>query len=251
MSQFPNGLPSIGTTSGGINGLQLIPKRMFLADSLTGDWYPGGKVLDGFSARDPGNTIRVDEIRPGLELGKISNSTASGSSGTAAIGQYGAAIIGTLKAAATAGQLSFTLNLASSSVELTRRIGSAGTLVLTGQQTSTASVLSEALAFSAVGATSGIVTCSAVVNNYVAGGWVGANDGSATLVTFLCGDPTNIRVTDVNGSNMAAPLRYIPIGHTPVDTTQLINYPTTSVFQLFYKAALRVAAPAMTFSDVL
>lgn len=240
MTMFPNSLPGVGS------GFSLTPRMLFIVDTETGDFLPGGMIVDGFAARDPDNTIRTDEIRPGLVLGKI---TGTGNGTTAAtVGQLGASILGTLQAAVSTASTAMTLTLAAAR-EVVRRIGSSGTLVLTGPPTTTGTVAAQNIVFSAVTTATGVLTITAPTAAAIAGSFIGAGDGSEVPFTIFCGDVYPMRVTDVNDANQPTPLRLIPITSKPLYTTNIINYPSNAKLKAYLKSSLRTAVPGMAFSD--
>ncbi len=250
MSQFPNALPGLGSS------LTLTPRTLFIQNtSTTMDFLPGGKIIDGYATRDPDNTINVAEIRPGLLLGAISlTGTSSGAATAAQIGLLGASVIGTLTTAITnaSNVTLLTLTLVGAT-ELVRRVGTAGTLVLTGSPTAGGTVVNHTMAFSAValGTTTGSVTITNYATAFVAGSFIGANDGTAIPTTFYCGDLYSLRVTDVNNNNAAVPLRLVDCGTKVVKTGNIVNYPAAANTGLisYLKAKLRIPVPGMAFDD--
>ncbi len=245
MSQFPSSLPGIGPGS-----LTLTSRMLFVMPTNEGDFYPGGKIIDGAQSRDPGNTP-VTELRPGMILGKIT-STDSGSTVLPVVGLLAPSVIGTLSTAVTdTTNTHVTLTLASGAVELVRRLGASGTIVLTGAPTATGVVASTSVAYSAVNQSTGVVTTSALGVALTAGTLVGANDGSAVPFTVLSGNLYPTRVVDVNGSNMAAADALIPITNKPYLVDNIINYPAAANTTLitYIKSKIRVAVPGAEFSD--
>lgn len=245
MSQFPTALPGIGTA------LTATPRTVFLVETGPGDFAPIGGLIDGQAARDVGNSP-VSELRAGLILGKVTNTgTASGAATASTIGDYGAAIIGTITTAITAGgTVTSGTVTATAATELVRRVGSVGTLVLTGASSSTGTVISVTLAYSAVNTTTGVITTSNNTNGWTAGTWIGANDGSAVPTSVLVG-PWPIKVTDGNGANLQVPNTLIPITFKPYAVSSIVDYPASANTTLvtFLKTKLRIPVPAAAFSD--
>lgn len=248
MSQFPSAFPGFGPGS-----LTLTPYRVFAKPTDQRDFLAGGSIIDGAQARDPGNDI-VSELRPGLLLAKVT-STNSGATTLPVVGTYAASIMGTITTALVIASSACTLT-AASAVEVVRRIGATGTLILTGAPTATGVVAqSTGNVYTAVNTTTGVITFNSSVNTaFTAGAWVGANDGTSTPTTVLCGpgDSWVLKVTDINGTNMPnTPLPTISISTLPYDTTKIINYPaaanTTLIAKL--KTYLRVSVPGATFTD--
>ncbi len=245
MSQFPNSLPGIGPGS-----MTLTPRMLFIMDTTLGDFLPGGKIIDGNQSRDPGSSP-VSELRPGMILGKIT-STDSGSVTVPQIGLLAPSVIGTLSTAVTdTTNTHVTLTLAASAVEVVRRLGSTGTIVLTGAPTATGVVASTAVAYSAINTTTGVITTSTLGVALTAGTLVGANDGSAVPFTVLSGNLYPTKVTDFNGTSMAAADALIPITNKPYLVDNIISYPAAAntTLILYIKTKIRVAVPGAAFSD--
>ena len=137
---------------------------------------------------------------------------------------------------------------------MTRRIGSSGTLVLTGAPTATGVVATQSVAFSAVtlGTTTGTITVTAPQTAFTAGTWIGAWDGSYIPTTIFAASIYPIRMTDVNGANMVnIPNPLIPITNKPYKTANIVDYPsaTNTTLQAYLKAKLRVSVPGAAFDD--
>lgn len=251
MSQFTASTPGIGATS-----MQLIPRMIFIMDLKEGDLSPIPRMIDGSQARDPDNTITSVELRPGLLLGKIT-STASGAVTVPTIGLYGASVMGALTGAITNAttQTAGTVTLAQGT-EIIRRLGSSGTLVITGSPTATGVVVSNTIVYSAIalGASTAVITWTAPSTAYVAGSWLGANDGSAVPTTVLEGGGYNTRATDgFTGSNILAQNPRVPITCKPFFTTNIINYPASANTGLisYLKTKIRTIVPGAMFDDDL
>lgn len=247
MSQFPVSMPGIGPGS-----LTLTPRMVFVMDTSWQDFLPKGAIIDPFATRDPDNSLS-SEIRPGLILGKITNTgTASGGSTAAQVGLYGASVIGTLTAAITNATTVTAITLtAAAATELVRRVGSVGTLVLTGAPTAAGVVASNTVAYSAVNTSTGVVTVTTPATAYVAGSYIGANDGTAVPLTIFA-NTFPARMTDVNGTTLTgSPDVLIPITNKPYLTANIVNYPpAANTTQITYlKTKLRIPVPAAAFDD--
>lgn len=243
MSQFPNSLPGIGTSS----TLTLTPRTIFIVDTTTGDFLPAGAIIDGQSARDPQNPIRTDELRAGLVLGKVTTTAVLQS---ATSGMYAAAILGTLTNAFLGGTTTSGTVSTAVATELVRRSGgTSGSVVLTGTGSVSGAAVTQTVAFSNCVVATGVITLTAPATSIKVGALLGVPDGSYTPVTLEVG-PYPIRVTDINGTNQATPLPLIPVTHKTVDVNQIINYPSyDTVLTAWLKTQLRVVCPALTFSD--
>jgi len=102
---------------------------------------PQGMVLDGTKARDPDNTGYTNILRAGTILGKI---TSGGKLAPSIIGQTDAAYNG------TGTSITVTAGVA---LEIARRIGATGSILLVGPPVAGGLVRTKKVAFTAVGAT--------------------------------------------------------------------------------------------------
>lgn len=126
----------------GVGVAIVAPKReLFLSAPRDDAYFPQGGAIDGNNASDPGNPVNQYLLRAGLVLGRI---TASN--------QYGASIIGPTAAALANGGTALYVS-GPVATEINRRLGSSGTLNLTGANAAGV-VRTVAVAYSAV-ATSG------------------------------------------------------------------------------------------------
>ena len=250
MSQFPVSIPGMTPST-----LTLSPRMLFTMDAMAGDFKDSGYAFCGNSTRDPDNSaVNVAECRPGLLLGKVSSATTGVGTGgvTPIVGLYAASVIGTLTAAYAAGG---TLILsAASAAEAVRRVGTAGTLVITGAPTATGTVAQNNIVYTAINLTTGGVSLSAASTTvaYTAGSYIGALDGSATPSLVICGDLFPIRMTDINGTSQSiVPGRFIPLTMKPIYTTNIVNYPAAANTTLtaWLKSKLRTNVPGLTFDD--
>lgn len=106
-------------------------------------WLPGGGLIGGLYSRDPANTPDVTRLQAGLVLGKR---TSGGLLAPSIIGITGEALDDTetvLTVAEAVGD------------EIVRRLGSSGTLKITGPQTAAGTVRTVTMTYSAVAAASG------------------------------------------------------------------------------------------------
>ncbi len=121
------------------------------------DWLSdlsGGKLIDGVNSRDSGNTPNY-VLRAGMLMGKITSG-----------GLYAPSIIDVTAGALAGTGTSITLTPAGAA-ELIRRQGSSGTLSLTGPVAANGVSRTLAIAYSAVVASTGVVTTTAANANEV------------------------------------------------------------------------------------
>lgn len=203
------------------------PKIVFKGNMFTSD-FPQGKIISGSVSRDPTNTP-IDVLQPGVLMGKISAS-----------GKYAPAILGPTTATTAVGATSITVG-AATALELSRRIGASGTFTLTGPATAAGTIQSETVTYSAVNTTTGVITCTATINAYISGAFVGGTDGSQTPLTFV-GDGYGIQVTDTDHTtNLDVQFPVFPIAGV-VTSAQLVNWPTDTSLQAWVISRLNQAA---------
>ena len=148
----------VSATSNGLPGLKsqrtVTPRNVFVGNQVT--YLPGGKILDGSKARDPGNTGDLDVLRAGMLLGKITSG-----------GKYAPAILGLTTNAEAIGSTSIEA-AAAVVTELVRRVGASGTFKLTGPATANGVVETETVTYSAASGTT--ITCTALTKAFIAFG---------------------------------------------------------------------------------
>lgn len=187
----------------------------------------GGGLIDSTYARDPGNTSDVDKLRPGLIMGKRS-----------ADSYWAPSILGVTTNAEAIGSTSIEAS-AAVITELVRRVGSTGTFKLTGPGTAGGVVNTETVTYSAASGTT--ITCTAIVNAYVAGSFIQPTDGSETPVSFIP-DGWNIKVTDLDGNDVVGvQWPQIPVAGM-IDESQLINWPSDASLKAWLYARLNGAS---------
>jgi hypothetical protein len=170
-------------------------------------FLPGGKVIDGAKARDPGNSPDTRTLRPGLLMGRV---TASG--------KYANSTIGLTQAAILANATSLTLT-AAAALELQRRVGATGNLVLIGPPTASGTVASQTVAYSAINTTTGVVTTSAIPAAVVTASRVAQGDGSEIPLTLI-GDGYGLRLAETGDDEFPR----LPISGF-IDEARIIDWP--------------------------
>ena len=197
----------------GIRAVQVAsPRILFKASSVLPDMLPQGKLIDGTKAADPLNGTNTDVLETGVLMGKIS-----------ATGLYGASVLGVTTVANAIGDAIVTCSVATAT-ELVRRIGTSGTFTLTGPAVASGIVISATVTYSAVNLTTGVITCTALLNAFIAGSFIQPTDGSQTPITLIP-DGYGIKVSDVNGVRQTVQFPIVPIGGLLL-TSSIINYPT-------------------------
>jgi hypothetical protein len=120
-----------------------------------GKYKPGGGLIDVTRTRDVGNSDGIGILRTGLLMAYYPTAKA-----------YANFRIGTTSAALTGSGTSITIG-AAEATELVRRVGSTGSLVLTGPEAASGTVRQMTATYSAVNTTTGVVTITALGANQV------------------------------------------------------------------------------------
>lgn len=185
---------------------------------------PGGAYIDGIKSYDFNNTYYYD-LEPGLLMG-IETAT----------GGFAPAVIGVLQQAQNSGDTSLTVTPAMAA-GIVYRLGTSGSMTLTGAPTPTGTVVQATVTFSNVNLTTGVITITALGANIATGSYLGDTDGSQNPVTFI---PDGSGMTVVNEFNVpVAQVQFpvIPVGGviaTPGSgpNTGLLNYPASGYTSL-------------------
>ena len=195
-------------------------------------FLPGGRIIDGVAARDPGNADSNLTLRVGLPMGKL-----------AANGKYANAILGKTTAAVAAGAASFQMAPANAA-ELARRIGGTGIVVIVGPPAASGVVAAQTVTVTAVNSATGVVTAT-VPAAVVADSVVTAADGSGTLLTVIP-DGTG-HVIPVAGQDAEFPR--FPIGGV-IEESRLIDWPADASSRAYLRNQLStLAGGKFTFSN--
>lgn len=201
-------LPGYVTGMPGVRSVKTATHRIVFRQ---GDWLSdlsGGKIIDGSKSRDSGNTGDLDVLRPGLLMGKITSS-----------GKYAPSIIGIMTQAQVATDTSVTVS-AAQATELVRRVGSTGTIRLVGPPSAAGTVATFTETYSAVNTTTGVITCSGLNADLIAGSFVCADDGSYLPLTLIP-DGYGVKVTDADASSLDVQFHQFPIAGV-VDCDQVL-----------------------------
>lgn len=223
-----NLIPQVGTVNSAI-------PRIVLKTMQGVDFFPGGKIIDGAKSRDPGNTGDVDVLRAGVLMGKITSG-----------GKYAPSIIGPTTSAFTAAETRIKMS-AASATELARRIGSSGTLNITGPPAAAGTVATSAVTYSAVDTTTGYVTVTALGTTFIDGSFIQPTDGSQTPKSFIINE-TGIKVTSTDSANASVQFALVPVGGI-LDSSQLIDFPSDTSLIAQIKTWLRASAKGFVFDD--
>jgi len=138
-----------------VSGSTIAPRRV-LATEEGALYLPHSRVIDGSKARDSGNTGKLDVLRAGLLLGKITSSS-----------KYAPSVLGIMAGAMTGAATTVSVS-AAQAVEMVRRNGSAvGTFKFTGPPTANGTVRTLSASVSAIDQTTGALTFTALGVNQV------------------------------------------------------------------------------------
>jgi len=228
------GLPGPGTTYDSDTRVVILSGTEILAR---------GVRLTGADSRDPLNTGDVDYLRAGMVLGQ--NTTT---------GLYAPACLGVTTVASTnTGSLNTLLTVsAATAVEVVRRVGSTGTLTISGPPSAAGTVATATVTYTAVNTTTGVITVSAIGANYIAGSWIGDTDGTQIAGAtgwVLIGNGSPVRVTNADDDSINVELAAPVIGGL-VDSSQIINWPTDTSLIAWVKDQLNSRnGSRFTFDD--
>ena len=223
MSLFP-----INSGPGAQTIRRATPRRIFEGNSGFAT-LPGGVYVNGTKSRDSGNTSNIDVLRCGLPMGIIT-----------ATGLYAPSIIGAITEAVSSGGTSVTVS-AAQATELVRRVGSTGTIRFVGPPSAAGTVATFTETYSAVNTTTGVITCSSLNADLIAGSFVCDNDGSYLPLSFIP-DGFGLKVTDQDGNSISS----VQWSNPPISGTllaeNLIHWPSDTSLQAWMIASLNGAA---------
>ena len=202
------------------DGQTATPRKVLVTDRNIA-FVPGGQVIDGAESRDPGNPDRVDVLRPGLVMGKITSG-----------GKYAPSFIGAVATAYSSGATSLETS-AAAAAELVRRVGASGTFSLVSTPTNTGDISTDQVTYSAVNTTTGVITVTDIGKDVVVGSLIRPEDGSETPRCIIADerDAFGIRVTDRDAKDIDVPFAQPVVGGF-LDASQIINYPPTAATTL-------------------
>lgn len=189
--------PNITGLPGQYTGVSVTPRHVFLNGDF--EWYrAGGIIIDGTASRDPSNS-NVNVLRPGLVMGKITSS-----------GKMAPSIFGVLTNAEANGSTQLEAS-AAVMTEIARRIGSSGTVKVTGPPTANGTVRTITATYSAISSTN--MTITAMSANEVQ---------TLTFGAAATGGTLRLRVPKADGTFVTTG----PITWDTTDATYLSNINT-------------------------
>lgn len=218
----------------GVQAERLARHRTVCSDGVK-RFAPAGAITDGTRTRDPNNDD-TRHIRPGTLMGRLTSG-----------GRWANSYFGSLQAAAAASATTFTLTVAEA-LEVVRRVGASGTLLLFGPPTAAGVVAQQTVTYSAVNTSTGVVTCTALSAAVVAGSLIGANDGTATPISFIGDGWGEYVAPDQSGGNQDIPWSYVPV-EAKIDGGQLLPWPADASLKQYIRDRLRTASGLFTFIE--
>ena len=234
MFSVPNGKPGV------MPGFLAEPREVFAANRSFAQFVAGPVTIDGFNASNPGNAPYTWQLFAGTLMGRL-----------AASGKYATSVVGQTTAAyAHAGGGNTVLQTdPNTAAEVVRRLGTGGTLKVTGPAAAGGAVATQVVTFTAVNPATGQVTVAPMAADAIAGSLIQPTDGSEAIVTVLC-DAWGVRVADQLGAARVDVLggQLLAAGGT-VNAAAIVNYPADAGLRAWVKAAVRVSCPGVNFSD--
>lgn len=168
-------------------------------------FLPGGKYIDGTLARDPSNSPFTDALQAGLMVGLVTSSS-----------RYANSIFDGLASNVLTGGTTLTVGVPAA-VEIVRRIGATGNLIVTGPPTAGGVTRQLTYAYSSVNQTNGQITVSALnanqVQQFVFG--TAATGGNLKLTVQI---PAGTFVTTANAAWNVTDATYIAAVQSALDT---------------------------------
>ncbi len=234
MFSVPNGKPGV------LPGYLAVPREIFSANRSFAQFVAAPVTIDGALSANPLNAPYTWMLYAGTPMGRVT-----------ATGKYANSVIGTTTTAyAHAGGTPTVLTTdVNTAAEIVRRLGTSGTLKLTGPPAAGGVVATQTVTYSAVNLTTGAVTITAIAADAVNGSLIQPTDGSETVVTLLC-DTWGKKVSDQLNTARVDVLegQLLAAGGT-INTGMIVNYPADSSLKTWVKAAIHVACPGTNFSD--
>ena len=237
------GIATVGALPGWGPQQDALGRRIFWSQDHK-VYAPGGLVIDGTNSRDLTNLTvagasQSDVLQAGLVMGRI---TASGF--------YAESIIGVTNAVYNANAATVQTT-AAVAAEIVRRIGTSGSLIVTGASSANAAVTAvntQTMTITGVNTISGAITVSQAGQvAAIAGSFLSAADGSA-IPRCLIAKEDGIEIMDRFGNYYNAQFPEALAGGA-IESAQIVNYPTDTGLQAWLKAQLRAVGIGYIFRD--
>jgi hypothetical protein len=234
MFSVPNGKPGVQQT------YAAVPREVFLANRKFAQYLASPVTIDGTLSGNPLNAPFTWLLFAGTVMGRVT-----------ATGKYANSILGATTAAyAHSGGSNTSLSTdVNTAAEIVRRLGTSGTLKLTGPPTAGGAVVTQIVSFTGVNTLTGIITITAAAADSVAGSFIQPADGSETPVTLIC-DQWGIKVVDQLNTTRVDVFdpQLLAAGGT-INTATIVNYPADPSLKAWIKSSIKSTCPAVNFSD--
>lgn len=244
---YVNSQPGINAANTNYADYTIVPINVFFQRGEFAAFMAAPVAASGANTDQPSNTPFDFVIQPGQMFGLISSGTAAG--------KYGSSIIGLTQATAAQGATSITID-GPTATEIIRRIGSTGTVTITGPASSvTGTVNVQSVVYTSVSTSAPYtITCSALGNAVLSGALVQPSDGSQVITTmyanqyaFSVKDIYNVVRTDITvdgflasaGSAILEDGVFLQIGSGTI--------PITSSLASYIRAQLTAGIPGVAF----
>lgn len=231
MFSVPQGKPGV------VGNYYSQEREVFYSGREFAQFYAPPLTVDGTASSNPLNAPYVWLLWAGMPLGKIT-----------ATQKFANSILGLTTVAYTSGGTSLTTDV-NTAAEIVRRLGTSGTLTLTGGTTAGATPVVYTVTYSTVNLTTGVVTVTNIGANVISGALIGPVDGSQNITTLLCEnyglqvvDQTHTTRVDVFCGRLLA-------GGGTINTGVIVNYPSDTGLQTYVKAGISSGTSGVTFLD--
>ncbi len=234
MFSVPNGKPGVLQT------YLATPRELFFANRQFAQFVAAPVTIDGTLSSNPLNAPYTWMLYAGTAMGRVT-----------ATGKYANSILGTITSAyGHSGGSSTTLTTdVNTAAEIVRRLGTSGTLKLTGPPAAGGTVATQTVTYSAVNLTTGAITITTLAADAISGAFIQPVDGSENIVTLLC-DAWGKKVTDqLNSTRVDVFESQLLAAGGTINTGVIVNYPADVSLKAWVKAAIRAACPGTNFSD--
>jgi hypothetical protein len=234
MFSVPNGKPGV------LPSYLAVPREVFLANRQFAQFVAAPVTIDGTASSNPLNAPFTWLLFAGTAMGRIT-----------ATGKYANSILGTITAAyAHTGGSNTTLTTdVNTAAEIVRRLGTSGTLKLTGPPAAGGTVATQVVTYSAVNTSSGAITITATGADAISGSLIQPVDGSEAIVTLLC-DNWGTKVADqLNTTRVDVFEAQLLAAGGTINTAVIVNYPSDVSLKAWIKASIKAACPGVNFSD--
>ncbi len=231
MFSIPQGKPGV------VGNYTSQPREVFYSGREFAQFWAPPVTVDGTNSSNPLNAPYTWLLWAGMPMGRVT-----------ATGKYANSILGLSTAAAASAATSVSTDV-NTAAEIVRRIGASGTFKLTGPAATAGTVATQVVTYSAVNATTGVITCTALSAAAVSGSLIQPTDGSETILTLLC-ETDGLQIVDQTHTNRVDVFcGTLLAGGGTINTGMIVNYPSDPSLKAYVKASLRAICPGVSFLD--